>query len=77
MTPAQLAWIRAEHQRLHAQYYDRLQADVVTDYDRGAAWGDLCSLVRLMQAFGIPVDPAHLSPAEEGRHREAVKAGLA
>jgi hypothetical protein len=76
MTRAQVAWIRAEHQRLRAQYYDRIQADVVTDYDRGAAWGDLSSLVRLMQAFGIPIDPKAISPAEEGWRREAVKAGL-
>ena len=76
MTATQVAWIRTEHTRLHRQYYDRLESDPLTDYDKGAAWGDLCCLVRLMKAFGIPLDPDRISPAEAGWHREAVKAGL-
>jgi hypothetical protein len=73
LSPAQLAWLRAEHRRLHAQYYDRPHVD---SYSDGSTWGALCCLVRLMQAFGIPIDPDRISPAEQGWAREALKHGL-
>ena len=74
MTPTQLAWIRTEYLRLHAQYYGEPHP---TDYDRGSAWGDLAGYARLLEAFGIPVDPDRISPAEAGWAREAVRQGLA